>query len=93
MYVLEKKKKIASVLPRFTCSLSFSLPFLTPAEIQHKPVDIDRPAENKEREGGCVLWRKRKRKGKKKIEGVLFCVIMRMADWAWWLLLIILGHG
>lgn len=86
-----KKKKIASVLPRFTCSLSFSLPFLTPAEIRHKPVDIDRPAENKER--GLCFVEKKKKKVKKKIEGVLFCVIMRMADWAWWLLLIILGHG
>lgn len=64
---LEKKKKIASVcLGLHACSLSFPLPFLTPAEIRHKPVDIDRPAENKERERGCVLWRKRKRKGKKK---------------------------
>lgn len=42
-----------------------SLPFLTPAEIRHKPVDIDRPAENKEREGLCFV-EKKKKKGKKK---------------------------
>lgn len=34
---------------------------------------------------------KSKEKKEKKKEGVLFCVRMRMANWAWWLLLIILG--